>query len=100
MRITQARPFIQCKTFLTAAVGSAPCTSARHAYAGTGEVEGASGTADRVVGIASCKLAAGEMWNSDSFIPWLLERSGLDTESIRLRCPRGRPVENHLLVTP
>ena len=28
------------------------------------------------------QLAAGEMWNSNSFISWLLERSGLDTESI------------------
>jgi hypothetical protein len=28
------------------------------------------------------QLAAGEMWNSNSFIAWLLERSGLDTESI------------------
>ena len=27
------------------------------------------------------QLAAGEMWNSNSFISWLLERSGLDTES-------------------
>ena len=29
------------------------------------------------------QLAAGEMWNSNSFISWLLERSGLETESIR-----------------
>jgi hypothetical protein len=28
------------------------------------------------------QLAAGEMWNSNSFISWLLERSGVDTESI------------------
>jgi hypothetical protein len=28
------------------------------------------------------QLAAGEMWNSNSFISWLLERSGLDAESI------------------
>jgi hypothetical protein len=28
------------------------------------------------------QLAAGEMWNSNSFISWLLERSGLDSESI------------------
>jgi hypothetical protein len=29
------------------------------------------------------QLRAGEMWNSNSFISWLLARSGLDTESIR-----------------
>jgi hypothetical protein len=29
------------------------------------------------------QMAAGEMWNSNSFISWLLERSGVDTESIR-----------------
>ena len=28
------------------------------------------------------QLAAGEMWNSNSFISWLLERAGLDTGSI------------------
>src|SRR6476661_7646188 len=28
------------------------------------------------------QLGAGEMWNSNSFISWLLERSGLDAESI------------------
>jgi hypothetical protein len=28
------------------------------------------------------QLDAGEMWNSNSFISWLLERSGLDAESI------------------
>jgi hypothetical protein len=28
------------------------------------------------------QLAAGEMWNSNSFISWLLERSGIDSESI------------------
>ncbi len=28
------------------------------------------------------ELAAGEMWNSNSFIAWLLERSGLDAGSI------------------
>jgi hypothetical protein len=28
------------------------------------------------------QLGAGEMWNSNSFISWLLERSGLETESI------------------
>jgi len=28
------------------------------------------------------QLAAGEMWNSNSFISWLLERSGVDAESI------------------
>jgi hypothetical protein len=26
---------------------------------------------------------AGEMWNSNSIIPWLLARTGLDVESIR-----------------
>jgi hypothetical protein len=29
------------------------------------------------------QLAAGEMWNSNSFISWLLERSGLHPEAIR-----------------
>jgi hypothetical protein len=29
------------------------------------------------------QLGAGEMWNSNSFISWLLVRSGLDTEAIR-----------------
>jgi hypothetical protein len=29
------------------------------------------------------ELAAGEMWNSNSIIAWLLARSGLDAESIR-----------------
>jgi hypothetical protein len=29
------------------------------------------------------QFATGEMWNSNSFISWLLERSGLDAESIR-----------------
>jgi hypothetical protein len=29
------------------------------------------------------QLAAGEMWNSNSFISWLLERGGLETGSIR-----------------
>jgi hypothetical protein len=28
------------------------------------------------------QMAAGEMWNSNSFISWLLERSGVDTELI------------------
>jgi hypothetical protein len=28
------------------------------------------------------ELAAGEMWNSNSFISWLVARSGLDAESI------------------
>jgi hypothetical protein len=28
------------------------------------------------------QTAAGEMWNSNSFISWLLERSGVDTEPI------------------
>jgi hypothetical protein len=28
------------------------------------------------------QLGAGEMWNSNSFIAWLLERSGIDTSSI------------------
>lgn len=28
------------------------------------------------------QLGTGEMWNSNSFISWLLERSGLDSESI------------------
>jgi hypothetical protein len=28
------------------------------------------------------QLATGEMWNSNSFISWLLDRSGLDTDSI------------------
>jgi hypothetical protein len=30
------------------------------------------------------ELGAGEMWNSNSLISWLLARSGLDVESIRL----------------
>jgi hypothetical protein len=30
------------------------------------------------------ELGAGEMWNSNSFISWLLARSGVDVESIRL----------------
>lgn len=30
------------------------------------------------------ELDAGEMWNSNSFISWLIARSGLDAESIRL----------------
>ncbi len=29
------------------------------------------------------ELRAGEMWNSNSMISWLVARSGLDTESIR-----------------
>ena len=29
-------------------------------------------------------LAAGEMWNSNSLISWLIVRSGLDVDSIRL----------------
>ena len=29
------------------------------------------------------ELRAGEMWNSNSFIAWLLARSGLDTDAIR-----------------
>jgi hypothetical protein len=29
------------------------------------------------------ELGAGEMWNSNSFIAWLLERSGIDTDAIR-----------------
>lgn len=33
------------------------------------------------------ELGAGEMWNSNSTISWLITRSGLDVESIRL--PRG-----------
>jgi len=33
------------------------------------------------------ELGAGEMWNSNSFVSWLIARSGLDAESIRL--PRG-----------
>ena len=33
------------------------------------------------------ELHAGEMWNSNSLISWLIARSGLDVESIRL--PRG-----------
>jgi hypothetical protein len=33
------------------------------------------------------ELRAGEMWNSNSTISWLIARSGLDVESIRL--PRG-----------
>jgi len=35
------------------------------------------------------ELHAGEMWNSNSLISWLIARSGLDTEAIRLP-PRGR----------
>ena len=33
------------------------------------------------------ELRAGEMWNSNSLISWLIARAGLDVESIRL--PRG-----------
>jgi hypothetical protein len=33
------------------------------------------------------ELRAGEMWNSNSLISWLIARSGLDVEAIRL--PRG-----------
>ncbi|MDX6617760.1 MAG: hypothetical protein QOK36_146 [Gaiellales bacterium] len=33
------------------------------------------------------ELGAGEMWNSNSFVSWLLERSGLDAEAIHP--PRG-----------
>jgi hypothetical protein len=33
------------------------------------------------------ELRAGEMWNSNSVISWLLSRTGLDTE--RIRPPRG-----------
>ena len=29
------------------------------------------------------ELDAGEMWNSNSIISWLIARSGLDTESIQ-----------------
>ena len=29
------------------------------------------------------ELRAGEMWNSNSFIAWLLARSGIDTDTIR-----------------
>jgi hypothetical protein len=35
------------------------------------------------------QLGAGEMWNSNSLISWLVERSGLDVESIRIP-PGGR----------
>jgi len=35
------------------------------------------------------ELRAGEMWNSNSLISWLLDRSGVDTEEIRLP-PKGR----------
>jgi hypothetical protein len=41
------------------------------------------------------ELGAGEMWNSNSTISWLLARSGLDVESIPLpvggRAPGWRP---------
>jgi hypothetical protein len=33
------------------------------------------------------ELGAGEMWNSNSFVSWLIARSGLDAESIRV--PQG-----------
>ena len=33
------------------------------------------------------ELGAGEMWNSNSFVSWLIARSGLDAESIRF--PQG-----------
>jgi hypothetical protein len=29
-------------------------------------------------------MGAGEMWNSNSFISWLIARSGLDAESIHV----------------
>ena len=35
------------------------------------------------------ELGAGEMWNSNSTIAWLIVRSGLDVEAIQLP-PRGR----------
>jgi hypothetical protein len=35
------------------------------------------------------ELDAGEMWNSNSVISWLLERAGVDTDAIRLP-PGGR----------
>ena len=41
------------------------------------------------------ELGAGEMWNSNSLISWLIARIGLDVESIPLpvggRAPGGRP---------
>jgi hypothetical protein len=30
------------------------------------------------------ELGTGEMWNSNSFVSWLVARSGLDAEAIRL----------------
>jgi hypothetical protein len=48
--------------------------------------------ARRLIGLASSaptpvwgrdELRAGEMWNSNSFIAWLIARSGLDAEAIR-----------------
>jgi hypothetical protein len=35
------------------------------------------------------ELRTGEMWNSNSIVSWLLARSGVDVESIRLPA-RGR----------
>jgi hypothetical protein len=35
------------------------------------------------------ELGAGEMWNSNSVISWVLESAGLDAESVELP-PRGR----------
>jgi hypothetical protein len=44
------------------------------------------------------ELGAGEMWNSNSFISWLLERCGLDVESIRLPAGGRAPGWNAGLV--
>jgi len=33
------------------------------------------------------ELRTGEMWNSNSFISWLITRSGLDVDAVRL--PQG-----------
>ena len=37
------------------------------------------------------ELGAGEMWNSNSLISWLVVRSGLDVDRIRPRAADGRP---------
>jgi hypothetical protein len=51
------------------------------------------GTSRRILGLVPCvptpvwgrdEMHAGEMWNSNSFISWLIARSGLDAESIHV----------------
>ena len=37
------------------------------------------------------ELAAGEMWNSNSLVSWLIARSGLDVEAVSLPCGGRAP---------